>query len=196
MNKAVIYLDLDGVLADFVGAAMKAHGQYIPRPDVRWDFYNQFDPPMSEADFWKPLGFDFWNGIQWTNEGKKFLERLEKVNKNRIVLMTSPCDTPGGVEGKIAWIRREMPEFATGRRFFIGSPKDLAAGPSKLLIDDNDSNVEKFRAEGGSAVLIPRPWNKRSNESWGLNGDFPAGQIMSEVALNLIRIDSENGVNQ
>ena len=30
----------------------------------------------------------------------------------------------------------------------------------KLLIDDNDTNVDRFRERGGRAILFPQPWNR------------------------------------
>lgn len=182
MSKPVLYLDLDGVLVDFVRGALRAHGQYIPFPDVRWDFWRQMDGSngeMTEIEFWKPMGRSFWEHLPWTPEGKNFLALLEAIAGDRIVLLTSPSDNDGAVDGKIAWIKRELPAYT--RRFFVGPPKALAASPMKILVDDYGVNVEKFNDEGGRFVLVPRPWNRRFYDTAGRNGEFDPETVAKEV---------------
>ncbi len=161
---AVCYLDLDGVLVDFVGGALKAHGKTLPPADVGWGFaasigFSGLDDPA----FWAPMGHDFWDGLGWTAEGRVVLDQVENLFGDRVVLMTSPCDTPGAVGGKVSWIRRELPAYR--RRFFVGPAKHLAAGPTKVLVDDHDGNADKFVEGGGLVVMPPRPWNRRRGES-------------------------------
>ena len=160
---SVCYLDLDGVLVDFVGGALAVHGKHMPAAEVRWGFPAQIG--FSGADdpaFWQPLGFDFWANLNWTPAGRDLLAGVEAIFADRVVLMTSPCDTPGGVEGKVAWVRRNLPGYS--RRFFVGPAKHLAAAPGKILVDDHDANCERFRAHGGAAVLVPCPWNQASSQ--------------------------------
>ena len=45
------------------------------------------------------------------------------------------------------------------RQFLIGPSKHLCAKPGVLLIDDSDKNVAAFQEQGGSSLLVPRPWN-------------------------------------
>lgn len=148
------FLDLDGVLVDFVGGALKLHGRELPYEQTEWNFQHQLGIPAEE--FWPPMGHDFWAGLEWTADGKEILAGLEDIFET-IVILTSPIDTPGAVEGKMAWIRREMPAYT--RRFFVGPPKQTIASETKLLIDDHTDNVSLWRAAGGPAVLVPRPWN-------------------------------------
>jgi 5'(3')-deoxyribonucleotidase len=53
----------------------------------------------------------------------------------------------------------------------------MCARSDQLLIDDNDTNVERFRARGGRAILFPRPWN-RNHE---LSGD-PMSHLREELS--------------
>jgi 5'(3')-deoxyribonucleotidase len=185
--KPVLYLDLDGVLVDFVAGALVAHKQDIPRLSMRWNFFEQYTPPMTEAEFWKDLGFDFWSTLPWTPEGKNFLAGLEGVFGDRIILLTSPADTSGAVEGKVEWVRRELPQYK--KRLFVGPAKQLLAGPKKILVDDNNTNVERFRAEGGVAVLVPRPWNNSVNYCIpGTDGGFDVDALISEVTHERARL--------
>jgi hypothetical protein len=144
----VCFVDMDGVLVDFVTGACRTHGStlYLEPHLVSWGFPTQI-----------------WAGLGWTPEGKDLLAGVEAlVGAESIALMTSPCDTPGSVEGKVEWVRRNLPAYR--RRLFVGPAKHLAAGPAKILVDDHDANVDKFRAHGGAAVQPPRPWNRRQDE--------------------------------
>ena len=47
---------------------------------------------------------------------------------------------------------------------FTGAKKFIA-GPGRWLIDDKDANVEAFRAAGGQAITVPRPWNSEHGKS-------------------------------
>lgn len=182
--KPVVCVDLDGCLSDFQAAAHAFHG--VPdNPVCSWNFWRDWG--MSDKDFWAPLGRAFWADLPWTAEGPELLARVEAlVGKDRVVLLTSPCDTPGGVEGKVEWIRKHLPEYR--RRFFVGPPKSLAAGPTKVLLDDYDLNAELFAAEGGHAVLVPRPWNARRAEACPDTGRFSVDAVVAELTGILTRI--------
>ncbi len=173
-------LDLDGVLVDFVRGAFALHGKSIPMNEVTWDFPQQLGFPSTWAGaFWNPLGQAFWAGLGWTNEGNSLLAALEGLFGNRIVVATSPPLTPGAPEGKLDWIRRHMPKY--DRQFHITPCKHFLAGPKRLLIDDHDGNAVAFRREGGTAVVVPRPWNGRKAET-DRNGDFSVPRLVAEVS--------------
>lgn len=176
MTPAVCYLDMDGVLVDFVKGALAAHDRTLPPAEVLWDFPSQIGFKGNEASFWAPLGHAFWYNLDWTGEGVELLDGLEDLFGDRVVLMTSPCATPGAVEGKVDWIRRRLPRYS--RQFFVGPAKHLAAGPGKILVDDHDGNVTEFRACGGAAVLVPRPWNSL-REATDVRGSFPVRLVLN-----------------
>lgn len=180
----VCFLDLDGVLVDFVGGSLDLHGKTIPPDQVTWDFPQQVGfSGTRAAEFWAPLGREFWAGLGWSAEGDKLLKGIESIFGDNVVLMTSPCDTDGSVEGKVDWVKKNLPAYR--RKFFVGPPKHLAAGPYKIMVDDHDANVDKFVSHGGKAVLVPRPWNRRRVMT-DRDGRFSVAQVLNEVRAQLL----------
>lgn len=160
-------LDMDGVLADFVGGMVKAHGLAAnPYDDPQWsgeyDVSRSFG--MSLRKFWKPACKDFWKKLDKTPECLQIIELVEFLfGAENVCLLTSPSLETGSASGKFAWIYNNLPEYQ--RRFLIGAPKHFCAHGGSVLIDDSDRVVDKFREAGGYAVLYPRPWNSRHAEA-------------------------------
>ncbi|HEY1189893.1 MAG TPA: hypothetical protein VGE74_19745, partial [Gemmata sp.] len=141
---------------------LAAHGRTdIPLAEVTWGIEAQLN--VEPAAFWAPLGYEFWRGLGVLEDGRALLARVEwLVGAQNVALLTSPCDTKGCVDGKRAWIDRHFSEYR--RRVFFGSAKELFAGPSKVLVDDHDTNYQRFIGAGGFGVIPPRPWNMRRRE--------------------------------
>jgi hypothetical protein len=157
--KTVLFFDLDGVLADFVGGALAAHGRGdVPASSVPWCIEKALG--IEPTAFWAPLGFDFWANLKPLPDGMRLFDRAcVLMGADRIGLLTSPCETHGCADGKRAWVKRHLPP-AMSRRLFIGSAKELFAGPHKVLVDDHDANIDRFHEAGGATVQPPRPWNR------------------------------------
>jgi 5'(3')-deoxyribonucleotidase len=152
-----VFWDVDGVICDFVRGSFALHGVSIPYDDVQWDFDKQLG--LTPEEFWKPLGYDFWRNLPVLEHGRRLLtETIVVVGINNVGLLTSPCQTSGCVEGKLDWIKDHFPYM--DRKVLIGAPKYLCAGPNKLLVDDNEGNIEAWRNAGGVGILYPQPWNK------------------------------------
>jgi 5'(3')-deoxyribonucleotidase len=149
------YLDLDGVLADFTTSALAVHNQHIPYNELDWNFFKKLN--LTEEEFWKPLGYDFWFNLQPTNEAFNIVRVVRNwFKRSNIVILTSPCDTKGCIEGKLDWVQKWFPEYR--RQCFVGGNKYLVGHKNALLIDDSDNNIDKYK-EVGPTYLIPRPWN-------------------------------------
>jgi 5'(3')-deoxyribonucleotidase len=155
-----IYLDMDGVLCDWVGAALRVHN--------RMEVLDAW--PQGEWDIAKVLGMepeDFWRRIDHRSEGfwatlspypwmRRLVELLESLAAP-ITIASAPSDDPFSAAGKLIWINKHLPQFA--QRYQLGLEKHLLARPDTLLIDDNERTVEDFLAAGGLAMLFPQPWN-------------------------------------
>lgn len=155
-----LLVDMDGVLVDFVTAALRLHGRMDVEenwPAGTWDFPTVLG--ISDREFWHPIheaGAEFWASLTsypWCDELLSLI-----ADSGNWSILTSPSHDPYCSAGKIRWLQER---FGRGfRNFLVGPPKWLCARPDQLLIDDNDSNVRNFRARGGQAILFPQPWNE------------------------------------
>lgn len=168
----VVYLDMDGVIADFVGAALRLH-EYPnlfsePRCKGKFDLEKLLD--ISVSKFWKPINEcdNFWRErIYKTEDANEIVAFAEGIGETAI--LTAPSLGNNCIPGKIAWVQREYPQFS--RRIAFSGEKGLFASPRHILIDDKDSNILEFNRMGGKGLLVPRPWNSlhsRSGEVMGV----------------------------
>ena len=169
------FLDLDGVLADFVGAAVKAHGR--PNP---WNEgmdalgVDSFETiwGITTEEFYKPikaLGKDFWADLDKTREADYLVHVVEeRFGSENCCILTAPKNGVVEIEGKYEWVRRNFPRYKNKIIVACNSKRYLASSEA-VLIDDMEGHVEEFRFYGGEAILVPRPWNKDYAETFVLN---------------------------
>lgn len=178
--KPICFIDMDGVLCDFVSAACKLFGQ--PEAADNWpagEYSMGKVLGCSDNEFWRTVESqpDFWESMPpypWHRELFALVER----HGYRPFIATSPSLDPRSASGKTAWIQKHI-----GRNFrdyFIGGKKDVLSLFDRVLIDDNDDQCAKF-GRCGTALLFPRPWN--ANHA---NSQDPIGW----VAERLKRLDT------
>lgn len=178
------FLDLDGVLVNFVGGACKFHGK--PNPYDRPESHGQWDcvelMGMRQYDFWHGLDYHFWKGLEWLPDGRRILDVVESVfGVENVCLLSSPCDTFGCADGKRAWVQDNIPRYS--RKLILGSAKEFMAGPGKILIDDYPDNIIKFSQHGGETLLVPRPWNHLHKQNTLDEVDFRLSLLRPIIAI-------------
>jgi hypothetical protein len=183
--KPTIFFDLDGVIADFVRGTLRAHGREdFPIADVRWGMEEQLG--LSAADFWRPMGYDFWRNLGRYDDGLRLLRGAEKlIGPDRIAILTSAASNNGCIDAKRDWIAEHLPGYE--RRTFTGEAKFLFAERSKLLVDDRDENCDRFCRAGGRAVQPPRPWNRR-RDLCGPDGSFDVEPVLVDIQAEIARM--------
>jgi 5'(3')-deoxyribonucleotidase len=177
----MLLLDMDGVIVNFTLGMFRAHNK--PFHEItHWNYFEDWG--ITEEQFWEPANHEFWANLEWTFTGRNLLSGLVGlVGIDNIVLCSTPGPNPGACDGKLDWIRKHAPAF---QRRFMFTPVKEAAAKGNILIDDSDSNCEKFEKAGGKAVLFPRTWNKRREETiWG---ECSPNLVLEDVA-NEIRRD-------
>lgn len=195
-----LYLDVDGVLADFAGAALALFGLQKPNRET-WDLMDDDligSCVPNEATMWKEIhkrGHGFWKNIEtlpWANE----LYLICKEQADHVFFCTSPSRSPFSCSGKYAWLE----DFAGPvniRNTIITPKKHMLAKPTALLIDDHPPKADLFHQHGGKAILFPAPWNGRSKLLHQLNVDSPIDRYTKLVHLiqeeiDRIRVDMGN----
>ena len=182
-----VYLDMDGVIVDFGGGCLKAHGKEdLSNSDIK-EFYFYKDWGMSDEEFWEPIQTkEFWESLEWTPWGRDFFESLSMLEEcgdiDRLEIVTRPAfQYPGTVEGKLAWINKNIHGF---ERVTFTRDKHLMA-KTGVLIDDSQKNYDEFVQAGGAAILFPQPWNSRGEEIFPANEVF--GELMDIIYLRDIK---------
>lgn len=161
-----VLLDLDGVLVNFVKGAETIHGLsgFYSDPQNHGNWHFDKASGLSGNQFWGPLGTAFWAGLPWMEDGKAILDFLErKYGEHNICVLTtgSVSNQAECIVGKVQWLNQHLPNY----KFWVGTGKEFCAHSNAILIDDKDSNVNDFLAEGGDALLVPRLWNSQHRQS-------------------------------
>lgn len=166
-----IFLDMDGVLVNFLGGLHKALGvpysyENYPYEKGKWDMLTDIKHSCgSQITFSFRECNDccttpFWQNLRWMHDGHDVLRAiLDKFIESRIYLLTTPMPNLESASGKMLWINDNLPIYLK-RIIITQAPKHLLARPDTVLFDDKDENVDGFREAGGKAILINRPWNR------------------------------------
>ena len=183
-----VYLDLDGVITDFVGGVCRAFNKSNPYLKLTRDytFWNAW-PEISTGTVDDICTINFWANLSWAHDGHETLRMvLDHFKPEQIYLFTRPMPNPDSYTGKALWVQKHLPKY--NKRLIITQiPKSLLAKPDTLLIDDKDENVEEFAKAGGYGILVNRPWNK---------GYERAYRTIEDLEIDLLDIVHDVGVDK
>ncbi len=172
--KQICFLDMDGVICDFVGSTCKAHGLESPYGNVNCHGIFEMEQcwGMTEEKFWEPLATrEFWEFMPKTPEADQIVNfLLQQFGAENICVLTNPSAYDGCIGAKKAWIKREYPEFE--KQMLFGASKQFLARPGAYLVDDRDKNIVGFNEFGGHGITVPRAWNARH---------FHRNNVMQEI---------------
>lgn len=148
-----IYLDVDGVLANWVEGVRVAAGI---EPSV-WDTVghgllptqnqSKIDAAMATREFWLGLARYPWADDLYT----------ECKHHGEVMFCTQPFDSAECLAGKYQWLANHF--NATMESVIFMRNKWRLANPRSLLIDDNVENCNRFQWAGGHSIIFPQPWN-------------------------------------
>lgn len=154
----MIFLDMDGVLCDFVSAAFSANGvTFDPETYPRGEFACERVIGCTSREFWRRIDFageSFWENLDPYPWAVPLFKELTHIGE--VIIATSPSNSPASYAGKQRWLRRMGMDHVQS---MFGSRKSLMSKPGRTLVDDGVHNTGPWEREGGRAVLIPQPWN-------------------------------------
>jgi 5'(3')-deoxyribonucleotidase len=154
----IVYVDLDEVIADFVGAALRLHGWELEE-FLRLHTLGEWGmaPTMgiSNNQFWRPInlmGERFWKNLDTLPWAHNVVDTLKELEVEWYVV-TTPSNDPGSYSGKVHWIQGFF--GSNFDNFFLTKHKSKLANPDSVLIDDKPGNVSSFTEAGGQGILFP-----------------------------------------
>jgi len=162
-DKLILFLDIDSVIANFIKSAMAAlniTNYSIPpnEPDIeKWGGVN-----VTTDEFWAAIGKtkeDFWANIEKYDYSDELVRLCESYGE--VHFLTSPSRNPSCLSGKMMWVQRHYPHLQ--RKIILTPNKYLLAAPNRILLDDTESKVKKFKKYGGEVILFPQEYNKAWN---------------------------------
>jgi 5'(3')-deoxyribonucleotidase len=158
-----IFLDMDGVLCDFVGSAAAVFGKGADKLDWPTDRSSVHVPLglKDEAEMWEKidgLGHTFWESLYAYPWAWNLWDLCKEMG--RVTIATKCSRDPGSAFGKIRWLQKFV-----GHHFrdyiILATDKRFLSAPGRVLIDDHERHVAEWRQHGGDAILFPQPWNVR-----------------------------------
>ena len=191
-ERPIIFLDLDGVCADFIGGVAKLTDN--DRDEVYnnpiWQEENSYNRVgeilgITETQLWYLIsarGVSFWSNLEtypWFNDMYGELQDLGDV-----IFLSSPTTDPFCLTGKLRWLQGH---FGKQYRRYIFTPlKDVMRFDNAILIDDKEETIRKI----SNGLLFPQPWNE--NRRWlpFILEDFIEMNVIP--ALERMRINKEN----
>jgi len=164
-EEIIIFLDIDGVLANWTKNAIEACGLDDENPEIRKvlktgvDIENIVGPNM-----WKMIdkkGEDFWTNLEMFPWALNLITSLKKETNN-FAFLTSPSNNPLCASGKIKWMKKYFgPKF---KDFIITPKKYLCASKNSILIDDPPKQINKFKLFKGHIFSWPNQYKLLDKE--------------------------------
>jgi len=137
-----IYVDMDGVLADFFGEWAKVMGKKS---------FRDIEDPASAIKKIKTVE-DFWLNLPVLPQAKELLLLIKRV-KGKYKICTSPlADDPRSEPHKREWVKKNLSFFLPEEVIVTHNKPQFAKnknGTPNILIDDYGVNIRAWEAAGG-----------------------------------------------
>ncbi len=151
-GKPTVYLDMDGVLADFFGGVEKMYGV------EHWkQLTNDKTKDLKKEVIDRITGTDFFATLPKFQSADALIDMVKKFTGGKFSINTSPLrgDHENSGKYKKVWISNNIdtPDeiIVTGRKESYA--KDKGTGTPNILIDDRPINIQRWQGAGGYGIL-------------------------------------------
>lgn len=148
-----VYVDSDGVLANFNKAFAPAFGLEYPTKTVLYhDWPMQASNTASASEFYRicerhPTLWESAEPYPWTSAIIQVLD----LKDPEWMILTSATHDPECWSGKVKWFTHHLTESSLNKLVMVSGRKWRIASKGDILIDDRYENVEGWREAGGVA---------------------------------------------
>ena len=150
--KPIVYLDMDGVMADFFGGIEKLYGV------KHWKELTSDRTKDLKADVIKRItGTNFFETLPKIASTDQLIKMVKDFTDGTFSICSSPLrgDNENSAKWKKVWISKniEQPEeiIITGRKESYAVNKQTKQ--PNILIDDRPINIQKWQSAGGFGIL-------------------------------------------
>jgi len=129
---------MDGVLCDF-NRAVTALGRGSIESLLK----------RGQPALWRVInqaGEEFWSEMPWMPDGQKLWKFISRFP---IKIASTPSRSNASKSGKLKWCKDNFGDVEV----ILTSKKETHATPNSILIDDRESNIMKWKREGGIGIL-------------------------------------------
>ena len=168
-GKPTVYLDMDGVLADFFGGVEKMYGV------EHWkQLTSDKTKDLKKEVIDRITGSDFFATLPIFPSAPELISMVKEFTGGKFSINTSPLrgDHENSAKYKKVWISNniEQPDdiIVTGRKESYA--KDKGTGTPNILIDDRPINIQKWQAAGGYGILYQANRDSLDKVKKGLEG--------------------------
>ena len=151
-GKPTVYLDMDGVLADFFGGVEKMYGV------EHWkQLTNDKTKDLKKEVIDRITGSNFFATLPKFSTADALIDMVKKFTGGKFSINTSPLrgDNENSAKHKKTWISNNIakPEdiIVTGRKESYAV--DKGTGTPNILIDDRPINIQRWQGRGGYGIL-------------------------------------------
>jgi len=151
-SKPIVYIDMDGVIADFFGGVEKLYGVQ------HWkELVSDKTKDLKTEVINRITGTDFFATLPKFNDVGELISMVKEFTGGHFSINTSPLrgDHENSTKYKKLWIQNniEQPDdvIVTGRKESYA--KDKASGTPNILIDDRPVNIQRWQGAGGYGIL-------------------------------------------
>lgn len=145
-----IYVDLDGVLADFIAGVSKLL-------DVEYSDEKYNSDPKFRSDMWRAVtkyskeGGQLWSELDTMPDAGQLWSYVEKYNPEILTAAGNPAY--GADAQKRAWVPWMIGSDIKVNIVRKSADKAQYATPDSILIDDQAKSINPWKAAGGIGIL-------------------------------------------
>jgi len=167
--KPTVYLDMDGVMADFFGGVEKMYGV-----DHWKQLTNDKTKDLKKEVIDRITGTNFFATLPKFETADALIDMVKQFTGGKFSINTSPLrgDNANSAKHKKTWIANniEQPDeiVVTGRKESWAT--DKGTGVPNILIDDRPINIQKWQAAGGYGILYQANRDSLDKVKKGLEG--------------------------
>ena len=150
--KPIVYLDMDGVLADFFGGVEFLYGV------EHWkELTSDKTKDLKKQVIDRITGTDFFAVLPKFSTADALIDMVKEFTGGNFSINTSPLrgDHENSAKYKKLWISNNIQQpddvIVTGRKESYA--KDKASGTPNILIDDRPVNIQRWQDAGGYGIL-------------------------------------------